>query len=1264
MPPQSADRNLLFGLLALQNNFIDRDALLDGFNRWVHDKGQLLGEILVERGALAADEFALLDALVGKHLEKFDNDPERSLAALSSIGSVRQDLSRIADPEIQASLGHVSAARRGREDDAARTFAPTVVGGSTSAGTRFLILRPHAKGGLGQVFVARDTELNRDVALKEIQDQFAFEPRFRSRFEFEAEVTGGLEHPGIVPVYGLGHLPDGRPFYAMRFIKGNNLKDAIARFHDAEKKPGRNQGLSTLELRELLGRFIDVCDAIAYAHSRGVLHRDLKPGNIMLDKYGETLVVDWGLAKAVDQSEPESPVERAEQPLKPTSGSALEGTVAGSAIGTPAYMSPEQAEGRMDLLGPRSDVYCLGATLYHLLTGHAPCEAEQAADVLHEVVSGEVPRPRSINPRLARTLEAICVKAMAPQPGDRYESVQALKSDLERWLADEPVTAYREPWRERLQRWGRKHQTLVTSAAAVLFMAACAAALVAAQRSAYARDIEHKNFDLATANRALDAEHKKAVERETLAIDAVKRFQEAVTGEPRLKNDPALQDLRKRLLKEPLAFFRSLRERLQADNDTRTESLARLAEASFALADLTHQIGDKLDALIAVRESLELRQKLADANPSVSAFQRDLARSYTGIGTLLRETGKPTDALESHKAALAIWTKLADANPSVSEFQSYLASSHTQIGAALGEIGKLADALKSHEAALAIRKKLADANPTVSDFQSDLATGYNNIGFMLKGNGKLADALKSLEAALAIQQKLADANPSVSRFHSELALSHWNIGDLLSATGKPADALKSHEAALAIRTKLADANPSITEFQRDLAASHVNIGVLLRDTGRPADALKSHKAALAIWTKLADANPSDTDFQYALAFSHGHVGFLLNLSGKPADALKYYEAAAPILTKLADGNPSVIVFQSQLAMNHHLIGMLLVGARKPADALKSNEAALAIRTKLADANPSVTEFQRDLAASHCNIGIVLSETGKPADALKSFQAALAILAKLVREHPESPDFAGELGRVHHYVALIEMNAKRFTEARDGLRQALECQRKALASNPASPQFRLAVAGHLKMLIEATRALGDLKSLAEPERQLLEVRETDPAMAAVDARLRAIVKGEEGPKDVAERLQFAQRAHETARFAAAARFWQEAFELNPRLADDLQMLHRYNAACAAARAGCGQGKDDPPPSDDQKTKLRRQALEWLTADLGAWAKLLATASNQYRAGVVKMLEHCQRDIDLAGIHDDAELAKLPEAERMAFRKLWADVDALLKKASQL
>src|SRR5262249_49840430 len=157
-------------------------------------------------------------------------------------------------------------------------------------------------------------------------------------------------------------------------------------------------------------------------------------GNIMLGKYGETLVLDWGLARTLEQGESESPTERSEMPLKPTSGSALEPTLAGSAVGTPAYMSPEQAAGRLDHLRERSDVYCLGATLYHLLTGHAPCESREVGEVLRKVQAGDIPRPRAINPRLAPALEAVCQKALALKAEARYETVQSLKADLQRWL--------------------------------------------------------------------------------------------------------------------------------------------------------------------------------------------------------------------------------------------------------------------------------------------------------------------------------------------------------------------------------------------------------------------------------------------------------------------------------------------------------------------------------------------------------------------------------------------------------------------------------------------------------------------------------------------------------------------------------------------------------------------------------------------------------------------------------------------------------------
>ncbi len=354
MSGAAADRNLLLGIIALQMDFVSRDVLIAAMHAWVLNKAIPLSQILQDQGDLSGSRRSLLDALVEEHLKLHQNEPRQSLAALSSIGSVREQLSRIADPDLQASLPRLAAARQSLDNDPAGSVTATIVGDPTSTGLRFHIIRPHARGGFGEVFVARDTELNRDVALKEIQSQFAFDPRYRSRFEFEAEVTGGLEHPGIVPVYGLGTYADGRPFYAMRFIKGDSLKEAIDRFH-GDKSHHSDPGRRSLALRKLLRCFTDVCNAIDYAHSRGVLHRDIKPGNIIVGRHGETLVVDWGLAKATGKSDPAV----AERTLLPSSTRGSSDTMPGSALGTPAYMSPEQAEGQLERLGPQSDVYSL-----------------------------------------------------------------------------------------------------------------------------------------------------------------------------------------------------------------------------------------------------------------------------------------------------------------------------------------------------------------------------------------------------------------------------------------------------------------------------------------------------------------------------------------------------------------------------------------------------------------------------------------------------------------------------------------------------------------------------------------------------------------------------------------------------------------------------------------------------------------------------------------------------------------------------------------
>jgi hypothetical protein len=260
----AADRDLLFGLLALQNGLINQVQLVAAFQAWTLDKARALADHLISLGHLNDVQRAVVEAMADLHVQKH-GDVERSLAAIPAGRSTRESLAQLGDPDIGATLGHVGSGHGSTEDGDADRTASYAVGTATSDGQRFRVLRPHARGGLGAVFVALDAELHREVALKQILDEHADDETSRARFLLEAEITGGLEHPGIVPVYGLGAYSDGRPYYAMRFIKGDSLKEAIERFHgdgSLEADPGRR----SLELRKLLRRFLDVCNAVGYAH--------------------------------------------------------------------------------------------------------------------------------------------------------------------------------------------------------------------------------------------------------------------------------------------------------------------------------------------------------------------------------------------------------------------------------------------------------------------------------------------------------------------------------------------------------------------------------------------------------------------------------------------------------------------------------------------------------------------------------------------------------------------------------------------------------------------------------------------------------------------------------------------------------------------------------------------------------------------------------------------------------------------------------------
>ncbi|MEM8678640.1 MAG: serine/threonine-protein kinase, partial [Planctomycetota bacterium] len=431
-----SDRDLEFGQFAMRLGRVSGEQLQQAVDLHGQQAGSSLGEILVQIGALSTEDRKSLETLFAAHL-LVDLDPPADSTVPSKLVSGAAD-----------TLGPGAIPFLGSEPEAVLPHEAS----------RFERQELHAEGGLGKVFAAHDRQLNRTVALKEIKGHYADDRDSQARFTKEAEITGRLEHPGIVPVYALGRYADGRPYYAMRFVKGHSLRAAIGKYHNDDSL---GRASRALQMRALLGRLVDVCDAVYYAHRRGIVHRDLKPSNIMLGDYGETLVVDWGLAKNLGKREsPTASLLPKEDTLLPAHGSSLSKTMVGKAIGSPAFMSPEQARGEHDSVEFASDIYGLGATLYMILTGRPPVEGKSSAEVLSRVRKGEIDRLRSVDRSIPRPLEAICHKALALEAVDRYPTVRDLRHDLDRFLADEPVTVYQESWLEKGMRVSRRRRWL------------------------------------------------------------------------------------------------------------------------------------------------------------------------------------------------------------------------------------------------------------------------------------------------------------------------------------------------------------------------------------------------------------------------------------------------------------------------------------------------------------------------------------------------------------------------------------------------------------------------------------------------------------------------------------------------------------------------------------------------------------------------------------------------------------------------------------
>jgi serine/threonine-protein kinase len=866
------DRNLLFGLLALQVGLIDQGQLVAALQAWTREKGRPLADHLVGRGDLDVDQRAGVEGMVALHLKKHGGDAERSLAAIPSAASLRARLTQV-----------------GPAEDAECTVSYSV-GALTSAGQRFQILRPHATGGLGAVFVALDGELHREVALMQILDHHADDPFSRQRFLLEAEITGGLEHPGVVPVYGLGAYPDGRPYYAMRFVRGESLKEAIGRFH------AHAQGSRDLAFRKLLRRFLDVCNAIDYAHSRGILHRDIKPANVILGKHGETLVVDWGLAKAIGRSGPTS----GERTLVPRSASGSAETLPGSAMGTPAYMSPEQAEGDLAHLGPCSDVYSLGATLYYLLTGKAPLEGD-VADVLRAVQKGEFSPPRSVDSTIDRALEAVCLKAMAMKPDDRYPTAKALAEDIERWMADEPVTAWREPLSRRAHRWGRRNRTAVTAAAVAVLVALVGTATVLAVQTQANRDLHSAN---------LQTLHERDLARQNfdLARKAVDDYLTRVGQNPLLK-EQGLHELRQELLEAALGYYRDFLRQHSDDPSLRADAAA----AHERVGDIQIELGRPGDALAAYDQALALINPLVRERPGDPMLATAQVRLDAGRLQALRDLGSYREAIAAFERASGLGDALLAAGGGTNELSEILARMYLGAEWAFRKTGRTDEALRAARRAHALAEQAARDRPGDPSAARTLLQVSIYAGGSLIWKGQLDEARHLFEQGIAFGKLRVREHPRDLEMRIGLAELESNLAGIEKYTGSPLEALKHLLSTTDSLGALARENPLLIRVRDSWAAGLYNLSQVQTDLRRYADAEQSARTMIDVSEALAREVPSSPWYRTELGYGYGALGKAQLKAGSHAEALAMLRKAMAIL-ETSSGVEALINLASYLTL--------------------------------------------------------------------------------------------------------------------------------------------------------------------------------------------------------------------------------------------------------------------------------------------------------------------------------------------------------------
>ncbi|WP_259631723.1 serine/threonine-protein kinase [Stieleria sedimenti] len=742
----------------------------------------------------------------------------------------------------------------------------------------FRLLEEVGRGGMGVVYRARQLSLERIVAIKLLPFAAVLDARQIARFKNEAHAAAQLNHPHIVPVYTVG-VQRGVHYYAMQFIEGQSLDAVIAKQADRGQMP---------DIDVTLQRAIDVANALHAAHEFGVVHRDVKPSNLILDNDDKIWVTDFGLARCQTDASM---------------------TKTGDIVGTMKYMSPEQARGESAIIDGRTDVYSLGATVYEMLCLRPAHDGNDTPAVLRQIGERSPAPLRTMRNDIPGDLETVVAKAMSKSRDNRYETALQFAEDMQRVLRGEPTVARPPTMIDRLSHWAHAHRNMVATTFvfglfSVLGLSISIAMVAAAKQESDANAVLAKRSD-ALARATVDRLGAQMAEL--------------------LSEIPAASSVRQQLLRETLNYYQAFAN--QADDDV---SLTKdLAITYGKIGSLQNEIGSPIEAIESLQQSMRLFQQLSVSDQDSRSINHQLATSENNLALALERAGQYRDAQLHYESAIQRWQSLVDDAPQDVETRAGLAMSLGNFALLLSKTDRPDQAEAMFQRSLMI----AQDDPQNEVLVKQLASTYQNLSGLLAERDPQR-AVGYARAALEHQmQELSDDHASPTSA-GRVALTMNSLGAAQSASGNVDAAIESYRQAAQIQQQLIERWPDELAYQRDLAVTQNNLGMALASQDQFDAARQAFDHALTYQVGLTEVFDDDAELQSTLGGIYNNHAFVLEQLGRPHQALNSYRLAVEHQHLAHLAAPEVPRYRDYLSKHFFNCGRLLRGGRNFRDAIE------------------------------------------------------------------------------------------------------------------------------------------------------------------------------------------------------------------------------------------------------------------------------------------------------------------------------------------